>query len=230
MVPGGHPSKARTLRRVKLARGLERRLEQLVDGIASTLFRGKVHPLELAARLIREADLAVTDGPGGPVAPNVFRVELGGETSADTDPAPAEVVLAEAVVETSLERGWRLEGPVSVSITVVPDERGVSVSTAVEPGPLEPWARLEPASDDPIPVRPNRAVVGRSGSSDVHLPDDDVSRTHALLWQEADRMWIADLESSNGTRLNGHLLAEPTELRDGDAVAFGDRSFRFRVA
>ncbi len=215
---------------MKLARGLERRLEALVDGIAAKLFRGRVHPLELAARLIREADLAVSDGPAGPVAPNRFQVRLGGETAAEADPRPAETVLAEAVAETAVERGWRLEGPAVVEIEITPGEGGVKVEASVEHGPLEPWAYLDPQEGDPLAVRPNRAIIGRSSSGDVHVPADDVSRTHALLWREAGRIWLADLESSNGTRLNGHPIDRPTEVFAGDAIALGDASFRLRTA
>ena len=48
-----------------LARGIERRLERLVDGLAARLFRGRIHPVELGALLIREADLAMTYLFGG---------------------------------------------------------------------------------------------------------------------------------------------------------------------
>lgn len=215
---------------VKLARGLERRLEQLVDGLAAKVFRGRVHPLELAARLIREADLALADGPAGPVAPNRFDVSLGGETAADADPRPAETVLAEAVAETAIERGWRLEGPVEVDIVITPGEKAIVVKTSVARGRLDPWAFLDPNEGTSLIVRPNRAIIGRSATSDVHIPSEDVSRHHALIWREAGRTWVADLESSNGTHLNGHLLEKPTELFPGDAVAFGDVSFKYRVA
>jgi hypothetical protein len=66
----------RRLGRVSLARGLEQRLERLIDGIAARLFRGRMHPVELGTRLVREADLALRTGPAGPVAPNDFEVAL----------------------------------------------------------------------------------------------------------------------------------------------------------
>ena len=43
-----------------LARNLERRLEKLVDGLSATVFRGRMHPVDLANRLVRQA--AVSDG------------------------------------------------------------------------------------------------------------------------------------------------------------------------
>lgn len=201
-----------------------------MDGIAAKLFRGRIHPLELAAKLIREADLVLADGPAGPVAPNRFRVAIGGETAADADPRPAETVLAETITETAIERGWRLEGPVEVEILVTPGETGVRVEASVQHGTSEPWAFLDLPTGEALAIRPNRAIIGRSASGDVHIASDHVSRQHALVWREAGRIWLADLGSSNGTRLNGQPIDRPTELFAGDAVALGEASFRFRAA
>ncbi len=57
-----------------LARNLERRLERLADGISAAVFRGRMHPVDLANRLVRQADLLVVDEPGGPRIPNRFDV------------------------------------------------------------------------------------------------------------------------------------------------------------
>jgi hypothetical protein len=218
---------------VGLARGLERRLEQLVDGLASRLFRGRIHPVELGSRLVREADLALFETPAGPGAPNAFRVVLGG------DPVDAEVLtavrreLAAFVEEAAAERGWRLEGPARVVLMVAAGERPshAQIEAWVEPGVRSPWAVLEPAQGDgpEIPITMNRAVAGRSGECDVRIATDDVSRRHALIWRESASAWLADLESSNGTFLNGERLAGPIALSGGDAVAFGETRFVLRL-
>ena len=59
-----------------LARELEKRLERLVDGVSGAIFRGRVHPVDLGTRIIREADLSMTEGPAGPVVPNEFFLAL----------------------------------------------------------------------------------------------------------------------------------------------------------
>jgi pSer/pThr/pTyr-binding forkhead associated (FHA) protein len=54
-----------------------------------------------------------------------------------------------------------------------------------------------------------------------------LSRTHAQFVREDDRIWIQDLQSSNGTFLNGLRLSEEgiqsqlRELKDGDKLEFG---------
>jgi hypothetical protein len=213
-----------------LARGLERRLERLVDGLAARLFRGRVHPVELGSRLVREADLAVIETAAGPAAPNGYRVGLGGEPVDDEVLWAVRRELEEFVEVAAAERGWRLEGPARVVIAVDPRERPsrVDIETWVEPGDRPPWAVLESAAGHQSAVSKNRAVVGRAGDCDVRLPHDDVSRRHALIWREAGSAWIADLGSSNGTFVNGMRLTEPVQLGEGDRVVVGSADFVVR--
>lgn len=214
---------------MSLARGLERRLEQLVDGMAARLFRGRMHPVELANLLVRQADLALRVGPLGPEAPNAFVVTLGGEPAEAATRDEVERELGAVVQETAVERGWRLPGPVRVSLAI---GSGPASAAAVQAtfvtGTLPVWARLLPPGRPAVEVRPNRAVVGRSTQADVCLEDAAVSRRHALLWREAGGIWVADLGSSNGTRLNGEAIPEVAEVVDGDLLTFGEPSFVFR--
>jgi len=212
------------------AKGLERRLERLVDGLAARLFRGRMHPVELGTMLVREADLALENGPAGPSAPNVFRIAMGG------DPVGPEVLqsvndeLSRFVEDAAADRGWRLEGAARVTVEITAGQRDVAIVTGFESGPLEPWAVLQPL--DPhapaLTVGPIRALVGRSQDADVIVASDTVSRIHALFWQEAGAAWIVDLDSSNGTYLNGTRLSDPVAVVAGDIVTFGDTGFTVR--
>ena len=214
---------------MSLARGLERRLENLVDGMAARLFRGRMQPVELANLLVRRADLALRISPIGPEAPNAFTVTLGGEPAEAAARDVVERELALAVEETAQERGWRLPGPVRVTLAIGSGApAAASVEASFVEGPLPAWARLQPPGGAPVEVRPNRAVVGRSSQADVRLEEAEVSRRHALLWREAGGIWVADLGSSNGTRLNGEAFAEVAEVVDGDLLSFGGPSFVFR--
>jgi len=214
---------------VSLARGLERRLEQLVDGMAARIFRGRMHPVELANLLVRQADLALRVGSLGPEAPNAFTVTLGGEPADAAAQDEVERELAAVVEETAIERGWRLPGPVRVTLAVGPGPAAAAgVEASFVTGPLPAWARLLPPGRPALDVCPNRAVVGRSSQADVRVDDPEVSRRHALLWREAGGIWVADLGSSNGTRLNGEPVAEVAEVVDGDLLTFGSPPFVFR--
>ena len=64
-------------------------------------------------------------------------------------------------------------------------------------------------------------VIGREESCGVCLDDDQVSRQHAVIRVQGDNVVLMDLNSRNGTELNGSKLEEPVRLRDGDKITVG---------
>jgi pSer/pThr/pTyr-binding forkhead associated (FHA) protein len=76
-------------------------------------------------------------------------------------------------------------------------------------------------------VTVNRALLGRGSESDVTLNDDRVSRRHALLWREAGVVYLRDLGSSNGTRVNGRRVSgDPVEVAWGSTLDLGGLTLR----
>ena len=64
-------------------------------------------------------------------------------------------------------------------------------------------------------------VMGRAPQVEVKLPDEGVSRTHARVRVETNQMWLEDLDSRNGTFLNGLRITEPAPLKEGDKIQIG---------
>jgi pSer/pThr/pTyr-binding forkhead associated (FHA) protein len=73
--------------------------------------------------------------------------------------------------------------------------------------------------------RPGELMVGRSSRCDVVLADPTVSRRHARLRFRDGRWTLEDLDSMNGTSLNGRPVGR-CELRPGDRLALGCLSLR----
>ncbi|MEP7225662.1 MAG: DUF3662 and FHA domain-containing protein [Actinomycetota bacterium] len=71
-----------------------------------------------------------------------------------------------------------------------------------------------------------RVVLGRSRGCDVPVPDVNVSRRHAELRQEGATYWIVDLDSTNGTAVNGKRTGRE-RLRDGDTITLGSTEIVF---
>jgi pSer/pThr/pTyr-binding forkhead associated (FHA) protein len=69
-------------------------------------------------------------------------------------------------------------------------------------------------------------VVGRGERSDLLLLDDHISRSHARLKRDAEVVWLQDLDSANGTYVNGERLAGGCRLYHGDYVAFDTVQFQ----
>jgi predicted component of type VI protein secretion system len=63
-------------------------------------------------------------------------------------------------------------------------------------------------------------TIGRE-NADLTLPDAEASRRHALLRSVGDRLEIEDLQSLNGTWVDGQRVAEPMTLRDGGRIRIG---------
>lgn len=71
-------------------------------------------------------------------------------------------------------------------------------------------------------------VLGRQDGCDVVIRDDTVSRQHARVVRTADGYYVEDLNSRNGTYLNGKRVLGRAPLRDGDCVQLYDVVVTFR--
>lgn len=72
-------------------------------------------------------------------------------------------------------------------------------------------------------------VVGRTRQADIVLPDEKVSSRHArIVWNKDAKQWrLEDLDSSNGTLVNGVRIKELV-IRDGDRLRFGSTEAIFK--
>jgi DNA-binding winged helix-turn-helix (wHTH) protein len=61
-------------------------------------------------------------------------------------------------------------------------------------------------------------ILGRGEECDIVLAERQVSRQHIRIYTEGDLFYIQDLDSKNGTWVNGQQLKGSRELRDGDEV------------
>ncbi|HUR56769.1 MAG TPA: FHA domain-containing protein [Opitutaceae bacterium] len=73
-------------------------------------------------------------------------------------------------------------------------------------------------------------AIGRIADNHVVLPMGGVSRHHARISASRNGTFtLVDLESTNGTYLNGSRIIAPSTLNDGDVVGVGEVRFRFRL-
>ena len=69
------------------------------------------------------------------------------------------------------------------------------------------------------------SIVGRD-NCDILLPDPEISRRHAAVRQVDEDVAIEDLESKNGTFVNGERVTGIKRLKHGDGVRFGNTVLR----
>ena len=218
---------------MNLARGLERRLEKLADGASATVFRGKMHPIDMASRLVRQLEFLAQETIAGPEVPNDLVIHLNPADIDDLlDRSQLVQELTNVVTESAAERVWRLVGTVVIQITTEPSvPRGIlEVEGANSASSTPPWGQL--IADDGsaiLVISLNRTLIGRALDSDIRVANQEVSRHHAIMYRQDGATMIQDLGSANGTYLNGVRLTEgPASINVGDTVMLGDLAFTYR--
>lgn len=216
-------------------RGFERRLERLVEGTFARAFKSGVKPVELGRRLMRTMDdERSVDVRGRTIAPNHFVVGL-----SDTDLARFGEVrealrreLAEVAREHARDRGYAFLGPVAVVLQTEPGAREgrFAIAAAFREGVGGTGAGSLVFPDGGRFALGDKAVViGRLADCDIALDDPNASRRHAEIRPEGADYVVHDLRSTNGTRVNGHLI-ERHVLGDGDRLAIGAWQFVFEAS
>jgi|SRR3954452_6133890 hypothetical protein len=117
---------------------------------------------------------------------------------------------------------------------VPPDATGMhSAVSGLAPDPLEdsePRLRVEQAmgmrTGDEYDLSQG-AVLGRGDAAEIRLEDPFASSRHCRVSRQGDVLVIEDLNSTNGTYLNGDLLDGPQPLHPGDRIRIGDNEFQF---
>jgi hypothetical protein len=231
----------------------ERRLEGVIEGIFSKAFRTGLQPVELARRILREMEANKTVGVRDVWVPNRYAFTLS-PTDFERFEQTAHALrreLEQVVVDGARERGWSLVGPPEVTLDEDPDfaqgkfgcEASLVEAATPQPRPATPAddgpsvpappqdfdLALVEGDDEPrvFPLTKSLVVIGRLAESDVVLTDPGVSRRHAEIRRENGRWVIADLGSTNGTRVNDASIGTWV-LGEGDRITVGATVLEFR--
>jgi hypothetical protein len=212
--------------------GFERRLESMVEGVFARAFRSALRPVELGRKLVRVMDdQRSVDVRGRTVVPNHFTISLSDEDHERFAEMAATLrrELCDAAREHARDEHYSFVGPVVVELVVGDRIRTGSFGIV---GMLREGeggvgaGSLVFTSGHRIPLGDRTISVGRLPECDVALSDANVSRKHAEIRPSGDGWVVADLGSTNGTRVNGVRISEQ-RLRAGDSITFGATTATF---
>ena len=84
----------------------------------------------------------------------------------------------------------------------------------------------------PIPLEREEVILGRALEADVRINDSKISRQHAMIrtvsgGSGVEEYYLSDLNSRNGTFLNGHRIAREERIHNGDKITVGENIIRF---
>jgi pSer/pThr/pTyr-binding forkhead associated (FHA) protein len=87
---------------------------------------------------------------------------------------------------------------------------------------------LDPGTERELDSSP--VTMGRSVDNDLVLDTDEFASVHhARIQPRRDGVWLEDLDSTNGTFLNGAKLTRPQKLTPGDVIRVGETDLRYEL-
>ncbi|HEX6815005.1 MAG TPA: FHA domain-containing protein [Gemmatimonadaceae bacterium] len=118
------------------------------------------------------------------------------------------LVLEQALLEDDVGFSTQVVDPVSLKRSTVRRPQNIEVLAVVK-APGNPY--------------PDRVSVGRARNCDIVMRDPSVSKLHAHFRVGVGKLELVDIDSQNGTRVNGRALAphQPAQVANGDVVLFG---------
>jgi pSer/pThr/pTyr-binding forkhead associated (FHA) protein len=82
-----------------------------------------------------------------------------------------------------------------------------------------------PEGSREIAIEGERTSFGRSDEADYRLDDEGLSRLHATVYRDGDRIWMVDENSTNGSFVNGARVGgSGTVLKNGDQIKIGNHT------
>ncbi|MBN2025559.1 MAG: DUF3662 and FHA domain-containing protein [Actinobacteria bacterium] len=233
-------------------RRFERQLENIFEGSFAKAFRGGVHPLEIARRLVREVDDGRVMGVNETLAPNHFQVRLSSpdyqRLSGVTDSLAAE--MESLVIAHTNQKGYHLitrpqisfhsdtslrEGQFTIAASL--DEPARAQPPTEKVGAGQQYARAEnrlgvltmlggEKAGISHKLEKVKTSIGRAEENDLVLADPRASRFHAEIDRTPSGYIVRDLESTNGTMVRGRKVQQRL-LEDGDTLTIGETEIRF---
>jgi DNA-binding winged helix-turn-helix (wHTH) protein len=129
---------------------------------------------------------------------------------------------AASFLRTMRREGYRWEAPVRAAA----DRPVLAPAGSADAGPTQ-RCRLVLQTRE-VQLLEGDNIVGRDPDAALWIDHPAVSRRHALIHVAGGNATLRDLESKNGTHLNGRELRQPAVLDDGDEIRVGPETFTFR--
>ncbi|MFP7697356.1 FhaA domain-containing protein [Trueperella sp. LYQ143] len=213
---------------------IERGVENAFENVFSRAFRSDLKPVELASGIKKSMDdRAAAVSRDRVVVPNEFEISLS-ESDFDklTDWGEAEIraELTDIATEHAREQQYAFLGPVSITFTKNAEltrgklvVRGRSRRGAAAPattGYASPENPIIDIDGERYILTGTVTVIGRGSNADITVDDPGVSRQHLELRITPGGVIATDLNTTNGSYVEGHRITAAT-LLDGNTITIG---------
>jgi hypothetical protein len=204
--------------------------------------RRGIRPITIGRQLVATMDDIALSNNGN--VPSTYKVLVSPSNLELLNPTlkPLAHELRQAITHHATYEGYSLAG--EAVITFEHDENLGSAECIIQPSKV---SSVRAATTEPVRATPaehqihalvlddgtrfeltnDKNIIGRQTTCDIVIADHNVSRVHAEIRIVHETWQIDDRGSTNGTRVNGTVIVEPTPLASGDVIAFGAVNIRF---
>ena len=204
--------------------------------------RRGIRPITIGRQLVATMDEIAISNNGN--VPSTYKVLVSPSNLELLNPTlkPLAHELRQAITHHATYEGYSLAG--EAVITFEHDENLGSAECIIQPSKV---SSVRAATTEPVRATPaehqihalvlddgtrfeltnDKNIIGRQTTCDIVIADHNVSRVHAEIRVVHGTWQIDDRGSTNGTRVNGTVIVEPTPLASGDVIAFGAVNIRF---
>ena len=204
--------------------------------------RRGIRPITIGRQLVATMDEIALSNNGN--VPSTYKVLVSPSNLELLNPTlkPLAHELRQAITHHATYEGYSLAG--EAVITFEHDENLGSAECIIQPSEV---SSVRAATTEPVRATPaehqihalvlddgtrfeltnDKNIIGRQTTCDIVIADHNVSRVHAEIRIVHETWQIDDRGSTNGTRVNGTVIVEPTPLASGDVIAFGAVNIRF---
>lgn len=210
----------------------EKGLERAVNGAFAKTFKSGVQPVEITSALRRELDTqAAVVSRDRILAPNRFTVRMARADFTRMTGLGTTLIdeLTQLVEQHAREQGYQFAGPVSIKLA---EDSGLSegmlqIDSSNLTGKVA-WTPILEVGGKRYPIVKARTVIGRGSDADITVDDSGTSRRHVEILWDGSRAQVHDLESTNGSQLNGEPVKKAA-LEPDSVVTIGRTRIVFRV-
>lgn len=210
----------------------ERGLERAVNGAFAKTFKSGLQPVEITSALRRELDTqAAIVSRDRILVPNNFTVRLS-QTDFDRMSGLGSTLiseLTELVQRHATAQHYSFSG--GISITFAPDtslSQGMIEVDSVSVKGNVAWTPVLEINGTRHTLAHSRTIIGRGSEADITVDDNGISRKHVEILWDGTRAEVNDLNSTNGSKLNGSPVSR-APLAPESVIDIGRTRIVFRV-
>lgn len=207
----------------------EARIEGAIVSMFSKLSKRQLQPIEISQAVKNAMDVAATStGKDRTLVPHRYLIKLSAQDKENLSDQLLRAISSE-VANYAGEQSYQLTGDLELKISADSGvQKGrIQVGSAAV-GSLVSWKPIISYGSERRELSSGTTTFGRDDSADVAIDDRGLSRVHFEIAFNGDIAAIRDLQSTNGTFVDGVRVQEVV-LRSGSKISAGRTEFDFEL-